>query len=87
MSYTLPGNAFTDFDSETIACAPTPAGVTYSAATRTFSGTPTAPGTVVTSVICTATDKYGVSSTTPLTISMTTRSNTAPVFVPAALPN
>lgn len=80
MNYTLPANTFTDFDSDTItATSALPAGITYSSATQTFSGTPTATGS--TTVTLTATDKYGVTNTT--TITFTVRANTAPVFVPA----
>lgn len=83
MSYTLPGNVFTDFDSSTITNTALPAGMTFNAATRTFSGTPTAVGN--TAVTLTSTDKYGASNTTIITFDV--RGNTAPVFNPNPLTN
>lgn len=66
MSYTLPSNAFTDFDYETITAAGLPPGITYSSTDDEFTGTPTTAGTYT--VTLTATDKYGATNTTTLTM-------------------
>jgi len=81
MSYTLPGNVFTDFDSNTITNTALPAGMTFNAVTRTFSGTPTTPGNYP--VTLTSTDKHYASNTTIITFDV--RGNTAPVFNPNPL--
>ena len=83
MTYTLPGNVFTDFDSGSITSSALPPGITFNTATKTFSGTPTTAG--ATTVTLTATDKYGATNTTMITF--TVRGNVAPVFNPNPLTN
>ncbi|MBL6080118.1 putative Ig domain-containing protein, partial [Belnapia sp. T18] len=63
LTFTLPSNAFTDPDGDALAFtfAGLPQGVTYDAATRTLSGTPTAAGTYELTV--TATDTAGATAT------------------------
>lgn len=56
-NYTIPNNVFTDFEDYVITASALPAGISYSSATRTFSGTPTATGT--TTITLTATDDHG----------------------------
>jgi hypothetical protein len=61
-SYAFPANTFTDSDAGdtlTTTVSTLPAGITFDATTRTFSGTPTAPST--TTVTVTATDNFGLS--------------------------
>jgi large repetitive protein len=60
-SYAFPANTFTDIDAGdalTYTVGTLPAGITFNATTRTFSGTPTAPSS--TSVTVTATDNLGL---------------------------
>ncbi|WP_043361989.1 putative Ig domain-containing protein [Belnapia sp. F-4-1] len=63
LSFTLPAGTFTDPDNDALAFTLTglPQGVTYDAATRTLSGTPTAAGTYQLTV--TATDTAGATAT------------------------
>ena len=60
-SYAFPANTFTDIDAGdalTYTVGTLPAGITFNATTRTFSGTPAAPSS--TSVTVTATDNLGL---------------------------
>ncbi len=61
-SYAFPANTFTDSDAGdtlTTTVSTLPAGITFDATTRTFSGTPTAPSTTTVTVM--ATDNFGLS--------------------------
>lgn len=83
MSFTLPANVFSDFQTLTVASSATPGGITYDAATRSFSGTPTAAGT--TTITLTGTDAHGASNTT--TFNFIVRTNSAPVFLISPIPD
>ncbi len=83
MSLIVPANVFSDFANLAITSSAPPPGITYNAATRTYSGTPTTAGT--TPMTLTATDIHGVTNTTTFNFIVIT--NTAPVFNPSPIPD
>lgn len=76
-SYTLPGTLFTDPENNalTLSINGLPNGLTFDAATRTFSGTPSAVG--VFNLTITATDSAG--NATPLNVVLTVNAASTPV--------
>jgi len=83
-SFTIPAGTFTDEEDGnnlSYSVDTLPAGITFNAATRTFSGTPTVDG--ATSITVTATDTGGKTAQDTFVITVTDTFNDAPVLVTA----
>lgn len=82
-TYTIPAGTFSDEEDAvlTYSVSGMPQGISFNAATRTFSGTPTAGGT--SAITVTAKDSGGKTATDTFNLSVTTPGNDAPVLVTA----
>jgi hypothetical protein len=83
-SFVVPLATFTDVDGDSLAWTASglPAGLSFTAATRTISGTPTTAGAAVVGI--SVSDGHGGSASTSFTLSVGTVADTTPPATPAA---